>query len=473
MIVNKYKMLYFVITIFTTVGLCLYKLNINNGYFVIALMCTLELLFFLIINKKITGETLNFSAFFVILLFVFHFGQVILLGLFPEFTNNQQITLDYFSKSECIDAMKILNLCFVAVCLGIVIMSKRKYSVGVNDSFEIAKFDFELYRKKALLMIMLTFPVKLCIDLVFWYLAITGGERIGVVWLSTFPNFIVAYGNLSIIGFCLYIISLHNDSKKQLKALVIIIGYFLLLMLSGRRSENVVYICILAFFYIKTYKKKIGFMKIIILGLIAYLFMNFLFTIVYSRAQVGAQAISSFTDTFNMVLKDKNIFVEALREYGNTGYTAVCVVALWLKSYSPTYGLSLLYSCTAILPNIGGGPGRLTDLGNFTIQLKNYGMVTDLYKNIGGSLFGELLFNFGIWGGIFAAFLLGLVISLINKKSQIKLAKFEYIKLAYYIPAMVAILYWVRDVFGGGIRTVVWGMLFIYISKRIYSGKIK
>ena len=38
---------------------------------------------------------------------------------------------------------------------------------------------------------------------------------------------------------------------------------------------------------------------------VSYLFLAFLFTIVYSRAQVGAQALTSFTDTFKWVLKEK------------------------------------------------------------------------------------------------------------------------------------------------------------------------
>ena len=68
-------------------------------------------------------------------------------------------------------------------------------------------------------------------------------------------------------------------------------------------------------------------------------------------------------------------------------------------------------------------------------------------------------------------FILGLGIGIINKKSQALTASEEFIKLSYYIPAIVSILYWVRDVFGGGIRTTVWGLLFVYISKRFITGR--
>lgn len=468
--VNKYKFGYSIFQIVFLV--CMSAISFEtNGYFLLAVASTLQLVIFFYFNLKVTGEILNFSTLFLILLYVFHFGQIILLGFFPELTHNQQITLLYFSEKNCVQSMRLITVIYSVMAWGIMISSKRKIERFYVLSNSAKMIDYDLFRRKALMMIGLSFPVKVVIDAIFFVIAITQGERIGVIWLSSIPNFIVVYGNLSIIGFCLLIVSLKYDEHKQMRALVLICTYYLLLMLSGRRSENVVYVCILVFFYVKTYKRKIGFLKVVVLVALAYLFLAFLFTIVYSRAQVGAQALTSFTDTFKWVLKEKNIFVESLREYGNTGYTAICVDSLWLNNYAPTYGTSLLYSCSAIIPNIGGVAGWITELGNFAVQLKRAGMVTELYQNIGGSLIAEILFNFGRVGSVIVSFILGLGIGIINKKSQALTASEEFIKLSYYIPAIVSILYWVRDVFGGGIRTTVWGLLFVYISKRFITGR--
>lgn len=468
MLVNKYKFFYCVVTMLFSIFFSTVSITTENGFYWIAVAATVELIFFLWANWKITDEIVSYSIFFVVLLYIFHFGQIILLGLFPAATYNQQITLDYFNESECIAAMKIINMCFAVCCISIIIFSKSNSFEEISNNKSSDKNNsLEWYQKKALLMIGLTFPIKFFIDLIFLIIAISQGEKIGVIWLASFPNFITAYGNLSIIGFCLLIISLKYDTRKQIRVLAIIMIYFLLLMLSGRRSENVVYICILAFFFIKTYNKKMNGLKVAAIIILAYLFLNFLFTIVYSRTQVGSQDIFSFADSFKEVLKERNIFVEALREYGNTGYTAVCVPTFWLKKYLPTYGISLVESCMAILPNIGGLPGRITELGNFAVQLQKTQMLSKLYTNIGGSIIGELLFNFGNIGGVISFIVVGFIIARINNRSRQLLRNHQFLKLAYYIPGMVAMLYWIRDVFGGGIRTVVWGCLFVYIANKI------
>ena len=82
----------------------------TNGYFLLAVASTLQLVVFFYFNLKVTGEILNFSTLFLILLYVFHFGQIILLGFFPELTHNQQITLLYFSEKNCVQSMRLITV---------------------------------------------------------------------------------------------------------------------------------------------------------------------------------------------------------------------------------------------------------------------------------------------------------------------------------------------------------------------------
>lgn len=464
MTTSGYKALYVAIQGLIFFLIVTLQLNASTGYAYLAIAVTIELVLFVYTNWKVTGEVFNFTVIFVVLLYLFHFGQVILMGFFPGTTKNQQITLKYFRTTDCLDAMRIITIIFLFVCLGIIVAGRKKIDAIKSDFTE--NIDYDHLKSKAITMITITFPVKVIIDGIFFVKAISLGEGFGVYWLNGIPQFLRTYGDFSVIGFCLLISSLCNKTGKQTRALVLILTYFLALMLSGRRSENVVYVCIFVFIYLKTNKRKINLWKVIALSFFAYMFITFLYAIVYNRSQVGIQTISSFADAFVLVLKEKNIFVETLREYGNTGYTAVCVVAFWLKNKAPTYGLSLLCGCTAIFPNITGLPGELTELGNFAIQLKNYGMVTRLYTNIGGSLIGELLFNFGVVGGAVAAFILGLLIGKLGRRVQELMAVSDYIKLSYYIPAMISVLYWVRDVLGGEIRTMVWGILFVSVAKK-------
>lgn len=465
MYINKYKALFGSVYILL-IPFVFFSSYGDNGYTTIAVVCTLELFVFLFCNWKITGEVLNFSALFTALLYIFHFGQVILLGFFPETTANQQITLLYFPKDDCINALSVMNRAFYFMLFGLMVATKApldsEHSIAVDEVNEHYLYE------KACVLLAITFPIKVAIDVVFFVLSIKTGLYAGLAFLNSIPNFIVAYGNLSIIGMCAILVALQDLPGKQKKAFFLSITYFILLMLSGRRSENVAYVCILAFFFIKSYPKKIRIRTVALISCGAFLFLNILYAIVYSRSMTGTQSLSGFMHAFNKVLTQKNIFVESLREYGNTGYTTVAVIANWLPQYGCTYGLSILYSMAALIPNITGLAGRITEMGNFATQLqKASGILSSDYRNIGGSLFGELFFNFGITGGMITCFLLGVLIGWMSNKYKDIIRKGDYYKIMYFIPAYVSIIYWIRDRLAGGIRSIVWGIIVVYIAKRL------
>ena len=433
----------------------------GHSYFTIALFCSLTLICFLIHNYALSKTIISFSSFFAVVLFVFNFGQIVLLGFFPNSLENKEITLLYFKQEEIISSMQIMYYAFFSLLFGLLLFSLR-------ETRTITRIvDYDLFRKKALLFIAVTFPIKLIVDFTFFYKAISYGERIGVEWLGGIPNFIVVFGNLSIIGFCLLIISFSNRPKKQLFCFLIISAYFLLIMLSGRRSENVVYVCTLCFVYLKTSSKRLNIFKTIVLCFVAYFFLAFLYAIVSGRTQIGEQNIGGFLDHYANILTKSNVFLEALREYGNTGYTCVCVLSLWLKNFPPTYGVSLIQSVFSVLPNITGLAGRYSDAGNFAVQLQQNNMVTPYYTNIGGNLLGELFFNFGIVGGVIGAFVVGVLCSLVDSSISKTIQNKDFLKLMFFVPLFVTIIYWVRDVFGGGVRFTVWGIVFIFILNKI------
>lgn len=465
MYINKYKA--FILFIYILLIPTILFLDIReHGFKYLAIISLFELALFVIGNWKVTGQFFSYSVLFVVLLYVFHFGQVILLGLFPELTKEQQITLLYFQESTCINALFVLNFAFLFVCIGLLVTSKPSIISDRGDTDNLAEAE-KLY-EKSWTIIFLTFPIKIIIDSIFLFISMRNGLSAGLIFLNSIPDFIVSYSNLVIVGFGSMLVALQFDTKKQKKACVLMILYYVLLMFSGRRSENVAYICILALFFVKSYKKKINIRFVIGISFFAYFFLNFLYAVVASRSAIGNQSVSDIWDTFVYTLNHRNIFVEALREYGNTGYTAVAVIANWLPYYGSNHGLSLLYSFTALVPNIGGWAGQMTARGNFAVQLQRAtGVLSNQYLNIGGSLFGELFFNFGIFVGILSCLLLGLFIGWLSRKFDEFFNSGEYYKIAYYIGAYASIIYWIRDRVAGGIRCFVWGAILVYIAKRI------
>lgn len=165
--------------------------------------------------------------------------------------------------------------------------------------------------------------------------------------------------------------------------------------------------------------------------------------------------------------KHENIILEEMREYGQTGYTAIAVLTNWLTSHSPSYGKSYIYGISAIFPNVGGIMGKLTEESTFGLTIyRTPGILNSLYTNIGGNVLGEFFFNFGKIGGVIASTLLGVFIGKINSKVNKNIDEFNY-NIIYIIPVMFAVLYWIRDYFGSCIRDIIWGVMICWIVKKM------
>ena len=196
-----------------------------------------------------------------------------------------------------------------------------------------------------------------------------------------------------------------------------------------------------------------------------YIILTFLYSIVSVRYEEG-NGIYLILNSFLDNLTHRNILIEALREYGNTAYTALCVVLLWLEFNPPSWGLSYLLGLSAIFPNVGGIMGDLTTKSAFAVTLQEHGALTDQYYNIGGSIIGEFFFNFNVTGGIIASLVFGLILGILNNNIRFFFYTKQYYGILYYVPVMFNVTYWIRDCFGSIIRDIVWGIIFCYIMRK-------
>lgn len=452
-----------------------YLSNNTNGFFTLSIVITIEIILFLFFLKKASGQVLSFATIFVIILAIFHFGQVFICGywndLIPEL--KLRIVLNYFSDVECIRAMRIINMSFVGICTGIILSARennRKNNPWNND----VHVEYRKNEKLALYLIAFTFPIKIIIDALFFYFSFTSGFLNAVIWLGKFPDIIKTFGNLSMLGFGVLIVSLADKKSKQFKVFAFIMLYLLIQIISGRRSETISYITILAFLFFKTRSgKRIKFSTIILAVISGYILLTLMYTTVRIR-DMDNRTIEGFFQLFWLLLTKQNIFMEAIREYGNTGYTPVCVLNNWLRNFPPSYGKSYIFGLSAIFPNIGGIVSKLNLSSLYAVQLQVHKMVLDGFRNIGGSVIGELFFNFGKVGGLITSLILGVFIGKLNCNVNLCIQNKQINKLGYYIPAMYAVLYWIRDCFGNGVREVVWGIIIWYIVGLIkVKGEIK
>lgn len=435
----------------------------ESQIFVLGYILLVELVFFLIANSKVSNHVLNFGMVFIIVLFVFNFGQVIINTYLKSLYPHVRFLL-LLSKEEALFGLKYINLAFSTLCIGLLI-SQIKLSnnkISEKDLFMNNHLDF---KGIAHFVILLTFPIKLMVDLLTLVVSVTVGGAEARIFLNTFPNVLLYWGKISLIGFALLLVIYKSEAYKQNRVFFFIEAYILLMMISGVRSENVGYLLIFAFIYVACREKKVSIPKIVIYGLICIVLLAFIIAVGEYR-NVNTKSISGFLEVFLNNLTKKNVAFSLLDTLGDTGYTAQCVINKWLPLYGASGGDSYYLGVFSVLPNIPRVftfPGIITEKSCFAIKLQIAKTLSDNYLNIGGSLIGEQFFNFGLIGGVIATFIIGIFLGKISSKCSVYFKEKNYYGLIRIIPIMFATIYWVRDYFGGEFREVIWGPLVFYI----------
>ena len=433
-------------------------------------ICTGIFASFLFFNTKTTGRILNFASVLVMVLFVFNFGQLFIYTFLQNVYSHIRF-MNLLTLKESVFGFKMMIMCFGFICLGLLFgsMPSNKNIINKNKSIN-NEYDWYKVSKK---IILYTFPVKVIVDVLCLYVSMTEGGPAARTWLNEFPNVITDYGKISLIGWALLIITLRDDPKKQRIAFCFTEFYILIAMLSGIRSENVAYMLVFAMLYFISKKDKIKFSLIVLYGVAGVFALTFIVAAGEFRS-VDDKSISSFINVLNIAITEKNVIFLLLDQLGDTGYTGLCVLNKWLPNFSPFYGESYYKGVFAIIPNIPGLtdlPGQITASSSFMVLMQENHALSDAYVNIGGSLFGEFFFNFGKIGGMIFAFLTGCFLGKISKKTNISIAENNYYGLITYIPIMFAVVYWVRDYFGGIIREAIWGPLFCYFLLKFVLNK--
>lgn len=441
--------------------------NAPAGLTYLGVACSVEFGVFLWSIMKINGRFLNFSTIFISVLFVFNFGQLIIYTYFRGIYSHVRF-LNLFTASEALRGFKFINASYALICVG-TLLGEAVWR-NKTDSIKLHEKNKQYDWGKCIwAVVLLTFPVKLFIDACCVHVSFTQGGTVAREWLNNFPNVFLYFGKISLVGFALLLVRYKDKPWPQFALFAFLEVYILLMMLSGIRSENVAYMLVFGLIYLANFHKKIPVYGWLLCGVLGYAALSFIVAAGEFRL-VTDKSIDSFLNILNKVTVKESVVFKILDHMGDTGYTAQCVINKWLVQYEPSYGKSYLLGSMAVLPNIPGitdAPGRLTAESCFALRLQEAGTLAPKYTNIGGSLIGELFFNFGLTGGIIASLFVGLLIGWISGNSSRWFEEKNYYGLMVAIPLMFATVYWVRDYYGGRIREVVWGPVFFWIILRL------
>jgi len=457
----RYFLLFFIIALACNALLPLDSDNALDSLYTLGYICTIELLTFVFCSYRINNSRLNYSCVFMLVLFLFHFGQLMLFTYFQN-TYEHIRFLILLDEWDALYGFKVMNYAFLAMCIGILgvecCYSPRTTPKANNLNKQLN------WQQVARIIILTTFCVKLPLDLITLFITITKGGVAARVWVNSFPNILLYYGKISLVGFALLIMSYKEKHIRQLRVFVFIELYILVMMMSGIRSENVGYLLVFLFVYIASRRTPIKPLDVIVYGFLGVIVLTFVVAVGQFRTATD-RSLDSLLSIMGSAWGENNVFLELMDVLGDTGYTCQAVINNYLPHHSVFNGKSYILGLSAVIPNVLPfiiDFGNITTNSCFPVLLQQSGVLSIHYQNIGGSLMGEFFFNFGVTGGVVAAFFFGLFMGWVSKSSSAAFAESNYYKQMLFLPMMLATIYWVRDYFGGGVREAAWGILFAY-----------
>ena len=95
----------------------------------------------------------------------------------------------------------------------------------------------------------------------------------------------------------------------------------------------------------------------------------------------------------------------------------------------------------------------------------NFAKMLNSWSAIGGSIVGEMYYNFRELYWIFSI-LIGILLSKISFKITNGIRENAYAVLLYSIPIFTNLLWWSRDSIGNAIRKIVWVCVCIWIIEK-------
>ena len=424
----------------------------NNIYFL-----TLQSLFLVIVGfltlKKKTKSWFSLPAVFLLLTYFFHCSYFILI-ISNNVTGNAHIFIT-LSDSSQIKVIKYCIMFIVFFVIGCCFFNNSKRALRKEKCFLTLK----QCEKIGCTLMLLSFPFRIYVDVMMIkaYL-LSGYHDTFDVYIS---NYIVVLANLFYAGSLLAIIGLHKQ-KKVRTILVIFIAVLLFGMVSGRRGIKVVYLVATLFVYFNYVDtKKKTFSTIAKYGILAYIVLAAVATFGDVR-ETGIFSIAVFLECFlkNVTYK---LLLTQMGEFGYAAYTlGASIEHFSMSGYG--YGLNYFASWLQIFPNVGGLLTGFSDKLSFVLKLP------DVYQRaLGGSMLGELFYNFG-WLSFTPMLILGNVVMRLSEslKNSVKNDGLSY-KGLLCILVLSPLILWIRSSFNEFPRAVVWYFIIIYLLRLYFK----
>lgn len=441
--------------IFTFVTSILYKKSINNDWTsTISIVVIIMLVYQVTSLFKSGRKYYSFEIWFVVLSYLFMFGQVLLDGFFgitqiEALGYNRAVIDSRYDNITMYHASIFILLCIQWMFLFLVV--RKGCIVSYDESYDIGVFS------AAIPLLVVGIPCHLVYSIQMIFMAQTVGSYNAILDKT---GLIDDFSNFFIYGIICLIFS-HKLTRNKIKMLIAVVSIYLVFVmaLTGDRRYQIVSIIVLVLSYLKCYNIKIGF-RFIGLAVGGYLFLS-LFYVLREIRENDLVSIGEFISVYSdMVFGIRtSILTQTLYEFGGSFYTVCLAVRYVPLSIGYKYGMTILSGIISIIPlGFLYQESRVFQDGRLASQLMQMGSTT-----VGGSAYADLYGNFGLIFGVVAAAVLGFAVYILfNRRGNVKYGScFENAR--YYI-LFYALIHLARASFTEVIRTAVWGLAILYLA---------
>ncbi len=429
---------------------------LDHSMKIISIIIVMNLVLMLLISIIVRIPLVSFFTMFIAFYYLVHFGQVIMLGLFPYYDYDYINYILVYMKDWSV-LCDTIGLCINVIncffCGGLIcnLITQPVLPKSNNNKLNNSK-------RTAKIIFLLFLPFRLLIDLSNLVAAFSGGY--GATLNNSLPGVFSAFASMWYLVLPLLYIELKDKRIKRL-FLVMTSIYCVITMFAGQRGHVVVSLISLMVVVLSEIGKiplrKV--IKYIVLGLIGLFILDLVF-------DIRQNSISAFFDNeidFISGVLSNNIIFETIGTFGETLFTPYLVVRGYDSLFKPFFGECFIKSIASLVPDLFGWFKQINNEAIFSKMLETS-------HTIGGSFAGEMLYNFGSLYPILSI-VFGFIICKCSRNVSIFTRTHEMDKLVSSIVFCSLSLWWVRDSFGNMLRPYVWFLVLYFILSQLGNNK--
>lgn len=393
----------------------------------------------------------SFISLFVTISFIIHAGHPILHAIAPNGAILAYDQRNWTTHEAYLQACSFILQFHVYFLVGLLI---SRIATSPKSGIDVAKYQYRrlpaeeehdtmaLLSKFGLLLLLVSLPIRVYIDIRKWLLYLAGDYL--STYSFTFPGYIQNLAALSDVSLLFLLVA--NRKKPTRRWLVISVAVVLNVsfMFTGNRGNAMIRLIALVFvFFTSDVRPRLRYYLIV--GSAFLLLLPLIITIQDLRQQdVNAYIYLNY---YTKNLFSLRFLQEVIAQFGVSLRSVAEAYRTFPSKHSFSFGLNYLTNIITVLPNIGG-------ISSSIIKSNTYVFYFDSYLAMGGSYIGEAYFSFGNAGA-----LLGALFSLaLGKQSDfIKKASYQRRWIPYILCSVpiASQLWWIRDYSYGIIREVV------------------